>query len=128
MHVYHTTGGCGEASHEKLPVEVVRMTNMRVQDTRFINVRASNVLYKSRFPDDALVIADGLTYSNVTTDTLQWDTAGNLMGSGDEDEIVLEFPDTVTSPNDPDDPLDFDADRVRSLDLEDPWFVAVKEV
>lgn len=35
------------------------------------------------------MVADDLTFSNVTTDAVQWDSSGSLTGSGTEDDLVL---------------------------------------
>lgn len=77
-----------------------------------------------------LVFVDGLTYSNVTTADIRWDSNGNVIGDGDETTIVRDF---YTGPK--------TADSIEALSSSlpasvadlvptsgDGWFVAVKQV
>lgn len=92
-----------------------------------MNVRAANLIWRYQ----AAVVAEGLTYSNVTTDTLRLNSDGDFIGVGDETEIVHVFPDSREAPADEltsDSSKIVEGDRTTLLTLDDPWFVSVKKV
>lgn len=91
-----------------------------------MNVTTSSLVWSY----EAAVVAENVTYSNVTTETLQWDSDGGLLGSGDETRIVEEWPDSMEVPMD--DLVDGKGGpllaRTRLLTLDDSWFVSVQKV
>eukprot|EP00892_Ulva_mutabilis_P008635 jgi/Ulvmu1/6143/UM277_0002.1 len=58
-----------------------------MQDTTFENIQAVNIFWSL----DGIVVADGLTYSNMTTEGNQWDSTGDVVGSGDGIRVVQQY-------------------------------------
>lgn len=94
-----------------------------MQDSRFINIDAINLMWAQ----DALFMADGLTFSNVTTAGAQWGANGGVV-RGDGDAIVYAFTPNreLVQPALPSASLE--DDRVPALTPEDVWFQQVQEV
>ena len=74
---------------------------------------------------DALFIADGLTFSNITTNSAQWDSSGGVV-RGDGDAWVYDFQDEMVPPSVPSTSLS--SRHVPRLTAEDVWFKEVQAV
>lgn len=95
-----------------------------MQDARFVNVNAVNLMWIQK----AQFMADGLTFSNVTTTGAQWDSRGAVV-RGDGDKIVYDFtfsPSYLELPSSPS--IALTDDFVPRLTQDDAWFVEVQAV
>eukprot|EP00892_Ulva_mutabilis_P007594 jgi/Ulvmu1/5206/UM216_0001.1 len=94
-----------------------------VLDTAFKNIDAVDIFWT----EEALIVADGLTYSNVTTERNQWDAADDLVGSTDGGDIVQPYlgfprePSPVSALN------SLATDEVPQLSMDDVWIKSVQK-
>lgn len=96
-----------------------------LQDSKFTDVTATSVFWSK----GGLVVVDGVTYSNVTTEDVQWDGSGSVAGSGNlQAPIVREFNVGQVAADSLDTLNRSPSAGVAQLTSEDPWFVAVKQV
>lgn len=95
-----------------------------MQDTAFVNSAARALIWKH----EGVVVAGNLTFNNVTTAAVRWDSAGRVVGSGSPVNVVLSSA-NETGPASPVAELeDLPGDSVHLLSDEDPWLVAVQQV
>lgn len=98
-----------------------------LQDCHFKDVSAASLFWSQ----DGLVIADGLTFSNVTTEAVQWGATGKVV-TGDAGDTVREYESTPAQryrrPEAVGKLDSFPQERQRQLRSDDPWFLQVQQV
>lgn len=67
---------------------IITLPSTCVQDTALTNVDAVNLFWTS---GGATVVAEGMTFSNVTTESDRWDEAGSPVGIGDGANVVQPY-------------------------------------
>jgi len=98
---------------------------MALQDSKFTDVDAVSLFWSM----DALVITDGLTFSNVSTEAVEWDATGDDGGDGDAGRVVLDFNDGEEVQELPNSILpELTSGHIPQLQPDDDWFEAVKQV
>ena len=95
--------------------------DMHVQGSSFTNVNAVNLFWTS---GGAMVVVEGMSYSNVTTQGNRWDVAGSPVGPGNGTNIVLPYgqpPERPTASGSL-------PSAVQTLSIGDAWIVSVRQV
>ena len=93
-----------------------------MQDTAFKNVDAVNLFWTIT---GGMVMAEGITYSNVTTESARWDVTGSPAGAGDSINVVRPYGEPLKEPSAW---VSLPPSAVRPLSIGDPWIVAVRQV
>ena len=85
-----------------------------------MNVEAVNLFWTR---NGATIVEEGTTYSNVTTDSAQWDEAGSLVGEGSAVSIVQPLGQPLEQPSN-----SLPSSAVPQLSIGDSWIAAVQQV
>eukprot|EP00892_Ulva_mutabilis_P005772 jgi/Ulvmu1/3567/UM167_0001.1 len=95
-----------------------------VLDSKFENVAAVNLFWTL---SDGAVIADGLMYSNVTTERNQWNAAGAVVGTGDGTATVKPFGKAAIAPSGVAALNSLPFSAVPQLAMDDPWITSTQQ-
>ena len=116
----HSTDGAHNTTLKSMMT--LSRSDSHVQDTSLVNVDAVNLFWTL---GGAMVVAEGTTYSNVTTEGNRWDVAGASVGAGDGASVVLplglplEQPSTIGS---------LPSSAITPLSNDDSWIESVRQV